>query len=211
MTAEARELRAVVRGAKPMALIYIGRADVAELARDCARLGLVLVLAPPDERGDIAAYIARADQLWRVAAHQTLVAQPAYGRWSWHAEAIQSRLLGYSEQEIARYIARARAESIAPALTTLYAVLDRTRAAAVRATGQRGFPREVFPLHVLRVGRPSVPKRRLPRGVVLARFGVEPGFARGLRGSVVFAARDATRLSRALETNIELRSRGRWV
>jgi hypothetical protein len=208
---QAAELRAVARGKKPMSLTYIGRRDIAATVAASWDLGLASVLARAGD--DVAAFAVGPDAFWRVSALLTLEQKPDHGPWTHHATTIRSRLLGYSEREVADYIAAERRAHAGYELATLYFLLTRQQLRAIRATSARWFPTEACPLFAFQAGKPFVvPKRRPPlRGMLLARAGVEIAFARellGQRRSITIV--DARGLNRALETNIGVWSVRGW-
>jgi hypothetical protein len=189
-------LRAVAAGKKAVMMDSLD--GLATLVRDARALGLAVVV-----HGDHA-YALRLADTWRIAALDALRASTA--TWSDAAEAQQSRLLGYTEAQIAAWLAQYREVQAAWGTATIYALLDATQLHAARARGMRAFGEGAaifcYPGRVI---------RRAPAGTTIVRAGLDWDVAdRVFRGTGFATAVVTPAINGALRSNLQVWTPRGW-
>jgi len=215
----ADELAAVARGGKPVAYVAMEHEAIAsrefhELYALAATHELAVVIDPGEEMARV--FALRHGDMWRVPALRTLFASAfTDGAWSHAAEAQLAALLGYTDKEIAAWLAHHRWNMVAWGWKTIYTVLDAAQRAQVERLGQRAFGDALDGATVFAhaqshdlVRRPTV-----PRGLTLARAALRPEVATKLldtkRGAVVSGIVRGS-IDAALGASIQLLVANRW-
>ena len=227
------ELDAVRDGRKAIAMELWPRDSIAE-DRDYSRLvrlalarGLQLVHQPDRSRDGlpiVAVYALRTEQAWRIPAlHALWRVVAATAAWGDAAEAVEGFLLGYSEPQIAAWLAERRRERLGWRGTTIYLVITPSQRERLATTGCRYLDPEMLAAgisaaacdatRVIKVPPPSwIARRKL----ALARVALaDPAVSRILGPPAALrtarlGAGHATVLNRALESHIEILDRGGW-
>jgi hypothetical protein len=148
------ELDAVRDGRKAMAMELWPRdsidddPDHAELVQLAMARGLQ-VIHQADTRGGvpvIAVYALQPEHAWRIPALRALwqVFVAAEGSWSDGAEALEGHLLGYTDAQIAAWLARKRHERLGWRGTTIYLLMTAAQKRILVATGNRQLPADAL-------------------------------------------------------------------
>jgi hypothetical protein len=219
-------LDAVTSGRKGMELVVVGstpgdNARVDELVELAQERGLAVVFRRSSIDRWFDVYVVRADQLWRVQAHQALYdAWRDAGGWSDALEAMQSVLLGYDAKQRRAWLADRRQREPGDRGVAIFTLLDDEQKATVEDLGRRCFgppsmlARLSFFWHV-RHPKPNALKR-VPRGFTIARAGLAwPVHAkiwpRAVRAVRVIPKPLARQLNAALTTNVQFLTAKGWV
>ena len=237
----ADEIAAVQRGEKAICMYSFPRSAVEDndldylaIAQRTLDAGLTLTLrrnpfsAPPPHE-DVCVFAHREGEAWRVSAWlATATVVSEYPPWSDGLEALESYLLGYSEEQIGQWIDHHRARRLGWVGRTVYALMTREQQQRIVEHGSRSFPQGLPADEMLLffVSRKQEPMRRDAAEQcgpmrALARFAMaEDGFdtvfenvliarAPGV-ASVEVPARDGVSLNKFLESRIEFLSADGW-
>jgi hypothetical protein len=175
------EIRAVHEGRKALAYQPDAAAFDDEESRDIHELAHSLglaVLYAPGRLGATCAYIGKPENLWRAWAHQALwTIVPNTGGWNDGAEALESFLLGYSDEERATWMEYQRWTRLGWEGETLFFFLTDAQVEAMAPVSNRAFLPTVFAGGAVGVS---------PRGRALRRRhkGLVPGARRIVRAAV---------------------------
>ena len=235
------EMAAVQRGEKPICKYSFPRSAVEDndldylaIAQRTLDAGLTLTLrlnpfsAPPPHE-DVYVFAHREGEAWRVSAWlATATVVREYLPWSDALEALESALLGYSEEQIAQWIAYHRARQLGWEGRTIYVLMTREQGQRIVDHGSRSFPDGMTADEVLLcfVSRNRRPMRRdateqCGRGHALARIAIATEsyttmFSSLLQAtdaevvSVEIPASRAVSINRVLESKIEFLSADGW-
>jgi hypothetical protein len=177
-------------------------------------LGLLVVVVPDRDQPHIAHLFATtADQLWRVPAYETMWQQPWFDRWLPHADAMMSRLLGYTEAQRRRFYPAMHQVGWIGCGPRSFAVVSAAQQRAIADTGHHGFAPHAFPsgLDVFHLAHSSQPRRTAGRqlaGDILVRFAVQsPGAYQLIGMSPKRPSRHRLRADELPQLNAELTCR----
>jgi hypothetical protein len=227
------ELDAVRDGRKAMAMELWPResidddTDHAEMVQLAMDRGLQVIHQADTRAGVpvVAVYALHPEHAWRIAALRALwqVFVAAEGAWSDGAEAYESHLLGYTDAQIAAWLARKRHERLGWRGTTIYLLMTHAQQRILAATGNRDLHPDALARGMTAVwcDGTRVIKQHPPAWVardklVIARFAIaEHAFTRLFesRGAVVSAQLTndhAAALNTALESKIEYLGARGW-
>lgn len=233
------ELEAVAAGAKAMSVFHFSHTSMdtdptySKLKEIAARLDLSIVItdrnkAEPDHRlrtNDV--FLTKPIELWRVSAYTTLKEVFERYEWSDAAEHFESTLLGYSDEDIAKWLRVHSKSRIGWTGRTFYLLLQFAEAASVRSHAKRYLDPKIIaePITVFFNRKHSLLREDtdclLPEGLALARASVRHSFFRMLFGrrtapsepdviAVLLTPEKAEEMNSALESNFEFLEAGAW-
>lgn len=233
------ELEAVAAGTKALSLFPFPSLSMEthpfyhELRQIALELDLSLVIiqvdeANPDPRGRSAyVFLTRPTELWRVPAYCAFRdVFEDYG-WSDAAQHFESKLLGYSDDDISKLLRAFAGWQIDWKGRTIYLLLSSTDADGVRALAKRCIdpkmvvqPIPIFCSHHQNPMRTDAASL-VSGGCVLARVSVRRSFFRELLGrqavpsesdviTSLLTAELATKMNSALESNFQFLEAGEW-
>ena len=235
------EISAVQSGQKgismfsfPKSAIDNNEAAYREVAQATLERGLALTLrldpfsSPPREH--VYVFSHREVEAWRVPAWLTTRKLLGQHEWCDGLEALESMLLGYSDEEVDRWIALHRARRASWQGSTVYLLLTRFQEERIVEHGSRSFPNGMPTDESLVwfMSRRSRPMRRdavqqCPPNLRIARVAIDRGSTKALfhpEGQVAVTGSDivsserllseAVRLNAALKSRIEFLSTEGW-
>ena len=181
------ELDAVVRGDKALSMHQLSALDVhdesyANLVTQASKRRLSLVQYC-SVRNSWRLYALKPDSLWRATAHSELMERVLHGAfaWSYGNEAFSSYLLGYSDVQIAEWIAHLKWRSLGwTGGRTIHCLLTDEQAREIASCGWRCCPSRVISegiVSILALGDTVLRKdayAHIPNGWVLARMAIQP-------------------------------------
>jgi len=141
-----KEIAAVKLGAKALACFdatLSGAADDCEsLVGLCAGHDLLLTVSSPSGRdaniGACQMFVYRNEESWRLPALGALRSISRHGhKWSEALEALESNLLGYSEEQTAEWLRHFSKYNVGWAGTTVYLIMPRAQRENLRRFGDR--------------------------------------------------------------------------
>ncbi len=147
-TTHSSELLAVASRAKGMAMHLISQSAVRDgnqnletYMAEALGLGLHVVIQPIEREDGARVYCLYPEELWRVRAHASLShAMDTFEHgWNPAVEAIQSSLLGYTDDQVRAWQAEL-ARKRAPSGATVFLLLSEHDRASVARTGSRCLP-----------------------------------------------------------------------
>lgn len=145
-----QELAAVARGEKPIAVYSFDRATIeevgdgyADVCRAALDARLILTLVPraySARDAPVYVFVHGEGDAWRV--HAWLATRLVLRDWGWSdgLEVLESTLLGYTDQQIERWMDVKRARQVAWQVPTVYLHLSDACRADLEGFGQRSFP-----------------------------------------------------------------------
>ena len=233
------ELEAVADGNKALSFFQFPSLSVdthpfyLELRQIAVELDLYIAITPvnendPDPRLRVAnVFLTRPTELWRIPAF--LAFKNVYDDYEWNdaAEHFESALLGYAEEDIAKWLQIRARSQISWRGRTFYLLLSPADADGVRALAKRCLdPRLIaHPIPVF-FNRSQNPIRTdandlVSEGCVLARVSVRQPFFRDLFGrqatpsdsdiiTALLTPEAATKMNSALESNFQFLEAGTW-
>ena len=161
--------------------------DYHQLIDLAGHLQLAVVHLPSeDEFSTTMVYAARPDSLWRSQAH-VLLCRTMRNRWSDAAEEMQSKLLGYSDEQISEWMSFLRWGRLGWKGTTVYVLLDPAQRVAFQRSKCCFSPESLEGglMSLFSVGN-SIVKRDISDvlgGYTLGRVALEQDFVKRLFGS----------------------------
>lgn len=226
------EIAALQRGEKPIsafsfprAAIEGGAADYADLAQAVLDSGMALTLrrdrSSVPQHEQVYVFAHREGEAWRVAAW--LAMREILGRYAWSdaLEALESAILGYTEEQTVQWTAYQRARRLGWVGRTVYILMTSDQCQRIVNHGSRSFPNEMSSSETLtwfasRSSRPiaSDAATKCPPGHSLARVAISRDAFKSLFGhrlqslesdvvNVDVPASGAASLNECLESNIE--------
>ncbi|MEO8705461.1 MAG: hypothetical protein ABI867_35850 [Kofleriaceae bacterium] len=212
----AADRRAVLKIPALLGEIESGNATFTEILAAAIDRNLAVVLRP-SRSGEVAVYILKLDQMWRVSALETLRETGFVdGRWSDAAQQQELLLLGVPAKARARALAYDREHQAAWTCLTVYTLLSAARRRDVIALGKRCFGTDIAGMELLAADSGRVLKRTayslVPKGFTFARAGLAWSVARplfdGPRARVVVPA--DVDVNAALVSNVQFLTRSGW-
>ena len=233
------ELEAVAAGTKALSFFLFPSSSVEshpfymELRQIAFALNLSIVINPvnetdPDPRRRVAnVFLTRPMELWRVPAYSAFKSVFQNYDWSDAAEHFESVLLGYSDEDISKWLNAHASSQISWKGSTVYLLLSSTQASGVRTLSKRCVDPSLI-LEPIRVffDRERNPVRKnaadfLPDKYVLARVSVHHSFFREFFGrqtlpsesdviTSLLTAELAPKMNSALESNFQFFEAGVW-
>jgi hypothetical protein len=233
------ELEAVAAGNKALSFIQFPSLSLGthpfypELRQIAFELDLYIVTksaneTEPDPRLRVAnVFLTRPMELWRIPAFSSF--KKVFEEYDWNdaAEHFESVLLGYSEEDISKWLETRARSQISWRGRTFYLLLSSTDADGVRALAKRCLdPRLITQPILAFFNRQQNPMRTdadglVSSGCVLARVSVRQSFFRDLFGrptaqsdsdvsTALLTPETAAKMNSALESNFQFLEAGTW-
>jgi hypothetical protein len=233
------ELEAVAAGNKALSFFQFPSLSVenhpfyAELRQIAFELNLYVVVTPVNEadqdpRLRVAnVFLTKPTEFWRIPAFSAFKTVFEDYEWNDAAEHFESKLLGYSEEDISKWLQDRARSQISWRGRTFYLLLSSTDADGVRALSKRCIdPRLIAESILVFFNRQQSPMRAdadclISEGCVLARVSVRQPFFRDLFGrqttpsdidiiTALLTPEAAAKMNSALESNLQFLEAGTW-
>ena len=149
------EIRAVTKGKKAMAVYLLAGGheeskDVKNLRKFCTKEGVITVNVPQTSEGEFDEmhtylFALKYEEMWRIKPYLVMMKIIEKYGWSSSIEALEGYLLGYSEEQISKWLSDIKDKSLSWNGLNIYLCMSADQWESTKCLGEKSFDKNLFP------------------------------------------------------------------